>query len=281
MKRTLHRLAALLGQLVLLGWAVVVLVPLAVAVMSSVKSNNEIYSNPLGIDLSDLRLGNFGEALRGPAGGAPLWAYLGNSLLVTVVSIALGMSAGILAAYGLVRVSSRLTRLLNQVFTVLITVPILATLVPLFTLTGMLGIRDNPVGLGLVYAAIMVPPTTVMMRPFFASIPRELVESAMIDGAGEVRTFLRIVLPIGLPSIGGVILINVIWAWSELALALVLLVTPSNKTLPVGLLAFQGQYFTDLGVQAAGLLLAALPMVLLYFVFSRRITAGMAAGALR
>jgi ABC-type glycerol-3-phosphate transport system permease component len=279
MKRTVSRIGSIGGQLMLGVWLVVVLVPLIAALLSTVKSNTEIYSDPLGINFSDLRFYDFIDALKGPVGGAPLMDYVGNSVIATLSSIIIGMSTGMVAAYGLARVESRLTKVLTRVFTVLITIPILVTLVPLFFLTGTLGIRDNPFGLGLVYAAFMVPPTTVMMRPFFAAFPRELIESAKLDGAREARTFLRVVLPVVFPKIIGVIIVNVIWAWSELALALVLMVTPGSKTLPVGLLAFQGEYYTNLGVQAAGLVIAAVPMVIVYSIFSRRVTEGMAAGA--
>lgn len=280
-KTTVNRTASVLGQVLLGGWFFVILIPLFVAVLSSLKTNNAIYRNPLGLDFATLRPENFIEALQGPQGGAPLWTYVGNSVIASVGSIVIGMSAGILAAYGLARTQTKLSGILNRVFTVLITVPILATLVPLFTLTGALGIRDNPFGLALVYAAFMVPPTTVMMRPYFAAVPRELIEAATLDGATEVRVFLSVVLPVVFPTVLGIIVINVIWAWSELAISLVLLISPGSKTLPVGLLTFQGEYTTNLGVQAAGLLLAAAPMVVIYFIFSRRITDGMAAGVFK
>jgi raffinose/stachyose/melibiose transport system permease protein len=268
-------------QLLLVSWAFITLFPLGIAVLSSVRNNKDIYASPIGLDLSRLDLGNFVEALNGPVGGSPLWVYFINSVIVTSCSLALGISVGILAAYGLARSTSPALMMINRYLTILITVPVLAILVPVFNLTGALNIRDNLFGVSLVYAAMMVPTTTLLMRPYFTSVPAELIEAATIDGAGEVRTFLQVVLPMAMPTILGVIVINAIAIWGELTLALVLLVSAGNKTLPVGLLAFQGQYFTDLGVQSAGLLIASAPMILLYFVFSQRITQGMAAGALK
>lgn len=281
MKRILARTGSIGGQVLLGVWAFVVLIPLAIAVMSSVKSNKDIYADPLGLDFGRMKWGNFWAALQGPVGGSPLWDYLGNTLIASVCSIALGLSCGILAAYGLARSGGGLIGGVNRLFTILITVPILATLVPIFDLTGTLGIRDSPWGISFVYASFMIPPTALLMRPYFAAVPAELIEAAKIDGAGEARTFLQVVLPMAFPTILGIIVVNIIWVWGELSIAIVLLVSPQSKTLPVGLLAFQGQYVTNLGVQAAGLLLAAAPMVLLYFIFSQRITQGMSAGVLK
>jgi len=281
MKLILSQTGRFIGFGLLLTWLVIVIVPLVAAVLNSLKSNIDIFSNPLGLNLGDIRFGNFVEALNGPVGGRPLWEYLGNSFVATILSIVLGMTLGVLAAYGLARSDSRRIATVNRIFTFLIAVPILATLVPTFTLMGALGLRDSPVGITLVYAAFMIPPTALLMRPYFAAVPAELFEAAKLDGAGEARTFIQVILPVVFPTLFGVIVINVIWVWSELALASVLLVTSSSKTLPVGLLAFKGQYSTELGVQFAGLLLGAAPLLALYFFFSRRITEGMAGGMLK
>jgi ABC-type glycerol-3-phosphate transport system permease component len=278
---TFARVAGLVGQLLLLAWLVIVAVPLIAALISSVKNSKDILTNPLGLDFSNIRWGNFAEALQGTTGGRPLWDYLGNSVVATVLSIILGVSLSILAAYGLARAGDRFGFIMNRTFTILLTIPILATLVPLFDFMGAIGLSNNVFGISLVYAAFMVPPTTLLMRPYFAAIPVELTEAAKIDGASEFRTFLQVVLPIAFPTILGVIVINVISIWSELAIASTLLVTPESKTLPVGLLAFKGEYSTNLGVQAAGLLLASAPLLILYFIFSRRVTDGMQAGVFK
>ena len=275
------RTGALLAQASLIVGAVVILFPLVVAILSSLKNNKEIYSSPLGLDFSNLKFQNFVEAMNGPVGGAPLWTYFLNSVFVVIVALAMGMCLGILAAYGLARTSGRVLSAANQYLTVLIAIPVLSILVPVFNLMGQLNLRDNLFGVCLVYAALMIPTTTVLMRPFFAAIPAEVIEAAKIDGASEARTFTRVVLPMAFPTIVGIIVINAIWVWGELTVALVLLLSPSNKTLPVGLLAFQGQYFTNLGVQSAGLIIAALPMVVLYFFFSQRITQGVAGGGFK
>jgi ABC-type glycerol-3-phosphate transport system permease component len=275
------RIASIVGQSLLGLWLIVIILPLGVALISSLKSNKDIYANPLGLNFGSIKWSNFLDALNGPVGGRPLWEYIGNSVVATAFGIVIGVSFGILGAYGLARSGGRLNLLMNRAFTILLTIPILATLVPIFQLMSAVNLTNNTFGVGLVYAAFIIPSTALLMRPYFAAVPAELIEAAKLDGATETRTFIQVILPIAFPTILGVIVINIIWLWSELLLASVLLVTPDSKTLPVGLLAFQGQYSTNLGVQFAGLLLAAAPLVILYFIFSRRVTEGMSAGVFK
>ncbi len=266
------------GHVFLLGWLATIVVPIVILLLATVRSNNAIYADPLSLDLGGLRLGNYGQALQGAVGARPLSAYLLNSLLATVLSLGIGLVFGTLAAYGLSRSGPRATVLFTGMFAVLITIPILVTLIPIFDMLGTFGLRNNTIGISLVYAAFMIPPTALLMRPHFAAVPLDLIEAAELDGAGETDVFRRVMLPITLPSLGGVALLNLLWVWSELAFAIVLLVTPASKTLPVGLLAFQGEHSTDIGVQMAGFVMAIAPMVAIYLVFSRRLTDGIGTG---
>ena len=280
-RRISGRVGPLVGQFLLAIWLMIVVVPLAAAVISSVKSNTDMYSDPLGLHLNNIEWGNFLTALKGPVGGLPLWDYLKHSGIAVFCSIVIGVSLGVLAAYGLARSGGRLSAVMTRTFTVLLTIPIMATFVPLFNLMSAFRLTNSAFGISFVYAAFMLPPTVLLMRPYFAAIPAEMIEAAELDGASQARTFLQVVLPVAFPTILGVIVINVIWVWSELQLGSVLLVSADSKTLPVGLLAFQGQFATNLGVQGAGLFLGAAPMVLIYFIFSRRITEGLQAGIFR
>lgn len=277
-RRILDQSLVLAGHGLLLAWLLLILVPLVIVVLSTVKSNQDLFSNPLGIDLANIKWQNFVDALNGPVGGRPMWNYIGNSVIAAGFSLALAMATGVLAAYGLARSQGRTGRTMTLLFTLLVTVPVLATLVPMFDLMGALHLRNSPAGLSIVYAAFMVPPTTLLLRPYFAAIPAELIEAAWIDGATEARSFRHIVFPLARPSIFGVLIVNAIWVWSELAFATVLLTSPESKTVPVGLLAFKGQYTQEIGVQFAGLVIAALPMVVIYLIFANRVTDGMASG---
>ncbi len=262
-------------------WTLIILVPFAGMLLSSLKSNIEIFRDPFGIDLASLKFENYTDAWAGPGGGRPLATYFVNSVVASSVSLLLGISVGTLAAYALARARGAASRWMHIWFIVLLTVPVLVTLVPLFDLTGALGIRNSVLGIALIYSALIVPTTVILMRAYFVSFPLDLVESARLDGLSEMGAFWRVVLPLSQGPLIGVTVVNLLFVWSELALAVVLLLTPDGKTLPVGLTAFKGQYATDFGVQFAGLVIATAPVVLIYILFQRFITRGVALGAMR
>jgi ABC-type glycerol-3-phosphate transport system permease component len=262
-------------------WTLAIFVPFMGMVLSSLKSNLEIFQDPFGIDLANLKLENFADAWAGPGGGRPLATYFVNSVIASSVSLVLGISVGTLAAYALARSRGAASRWVHVWFVVLLTVPVLVTLVPLFDLTGALGIRNSVFGIALIYAALIVPTTVILMRAYFVSFPLDLIESARLDGLSEMGSFWRVVLPLSQGPLIGVTVVNLLFVWSELALAVVLLLTPDGRTLPVGLTAFKGQYATDFGIQYAGLVIATAPVVLVYVVFQRFITRGVALGAMR
>jgi raffinose/stachyose/melibiose transport system permease protein len=268
------------GYVLLASWALLGLLPFAVMILGSVKTTAMIYADPFGLP-GVPRFANFLTAWMGPAGGEPLGRYFLNSALVAVMSLGLGVGSGTLAAYGLARSPRRWTTVLHGSFVVLLTVPIAVTLVPLFVLSGTLGLRNSIVGLALVYSAYLVPTTAILMRSYFAGFPTDLLDAARIDGCSELRSLWHVVLPLANGALISVTIVGFLWVWSELFYAVALVNAPGSKTLPVGLLLFQGQYFTDRGAQFAGLLMATLPVVALYAVFQRRITQGFALGGYR
>lgn len=261
-------------------WAIVAVVPVAVALLSSFKSNTQIVVDPTGWP-NPWQGSNYGSAWNGPQFGEPFWQLAENSIMATAVGILLGMGAGTCAAYALARGRGRLFGLANRYFVLLITVPAVVTWVPLFSLAQDLGMLSNPPALGLIYAALILPMATVLLRAYFAGFPLDLIEAAQIDGAGEWRAFLSIVLPMSRGTLVAVGLVQGIQLWNELALAAVLLVAPSSRTLPIGLALFQGQQVVDRAGQFATLMLMVAPIVLLYVAFERRITEGVRLGALK
>lgn len=275
-----HRLRSLPGYLVLWSWTILCLAPLVLTLLSSVKSNTEIFASQLGLP-SELRLENYASAWAGTGSDGSLPGYLLNSIVVAIVALGLGVGAGTLAAYALARWRSRVSDALYLWLLILLTVPLLVTMIPIFGMASSFGLRNNVVALGMVYAAFIVPTATVLMRAFFQDFPNELVEAASLDGCSEWQAFRRIVLPMSLGAIGGVSILALIWVWGELLFAIVLMTRPEAKTLPVGLLSFRGQYFTDLGVLFAGLTIATGPILLAYLLFQRRVTKGVTLGAFR
>lgn len=261
-------------------WALLAISPVFIALLASFKSDTQLVVDPTGWP-NPWQWGNYKLAWNGPQFGQPFWQLAENSLVATVVGITLGLGSGTLAAYAIARAPGKFFAFANRYFVLLITVPAVVTWVPLFSLVQRMGLLSNPAALGLIYAALTIPMAAVLMRAYFTNFPLDLIDAARMDGAGEWGTFLRVVLPMSRGTLMAVGLVQGIQLWNELALAAVLLIAPSSRTLTIGLALFQGQQVVDRAGQFATLMLMITPIVVLYFVFERRITEGMRLGALK
>ena len=260
-------------------WAAASLLPVAASLLDSLKSTDSIVASPLGIPTHPA-FGNFAQAWRGPSLGLPLWHYAINSAIAVSIGVSVGVSIGTIAGYALARQAEKLSWL-NRYFVLLLTLPGVVTWVPLFSIASDLNILSNPAGLGFIYAALVTPLSTVLLRTYFGSFPLDLIDAAKVEGASEVRAFTRIVIRMSKGTIGMVALLQAIMLWNELALAVILLLQSSSQTIPVGLTQFRSEFALDLGPQFAGIVIAIVPMILLYFVTSRRVAEGMRLGTLR
>jgi raffinose/stachyose/melibiose transport system permease protein len=261
-------------------WTLLCLAPIFLVVLSSLKTNTEIFASQLALPTS-VQFSNFTTAWTGTSTGESLPTYMLNSIIVAGVALTLGVGSGTMAGYALARWRSKLAEATYLWLLIMLTVPLLVTMIPIFGLANTFGLRNNLLGLGLVYAAFIVPFAAVVMRSFFQDFPKELVEATRLDGASEWRSFRSVVLPLSLGPIAGISMLALIWIWAELLFAIVLVTKPEMKTLPVGLLGFRGQYYTDLGVLFAGLVIATGPIILAYLVFQRKVTKGITFGAFR
>src|SRR5215212_4132475 len=129
--------------------------------------------------------------------------------------------------------------------------------------------------------ALAAPIFVFIMRAFFRDLPRELDDAARVDGANEFQIFWQIMLPLARPGLMTVALLEFLWSWNDLPLPLVFLVTNDLRTLPVGMLFFQGQFTIDYGLMSAGVLILSLPVTILFLVFQRDFVKGLASGALK
>jgi ABC-type glycerol-3-phosphate transport system permease component len=140
---------------------------------------------------------------------------------------------------------------------------------------------SDPVSLGMIYAAFVTPIATVLMRAHFSGFPADLIDAAKVDGSSEARAFFRVVLPMSMKTMVVVALLQAIFIWNDLGLALILLLDGESQTLPVGIALFKGQYTSDPAAQYGLLLISLLPILILYVIARKRITAGMQIGALK
>jgi ABC-type glycerol-3-phosphate transport system permease component len=160
-------------------------------------------------------------------------------------------------------------------------VPPVVMLIPLFQLyTGLRWIGTYH-GVILLYAGLTVPFSVYFLTGFFRSIPAELIEAAVADGASDQRILLQIILPLSPPALVTLAVTNAVWVWNELLIALVFLPSDELKTLMVGLTVFRSRYNLDVPVTMAGMLLASFPMLLLYLFGQRFFIQGLTAGAVK
>jgi raffinose/stachyose/melibiose transport system permease protein len=162
-----------------------------------------------------------------------------------------------------------------------LTVPAYVTLLPIFILLRNLGLIDSLWGLIPPYVAFGLAFEILVLRAYFKSIPDELIEAARLDGASELGIFFRIVLPLSLPALAALCIIDAVGTWNEFLIALTVLSSETHFTIPLGLLNFQGQFTTQHTALNAGILLAIGPILLFYIAMQRFIVSGLTTGALK
>lgn len=275
-----ERVGRVIVTILVAMWAVLCAVPVLIAILSSFKTQNELITSPFSLPIPPY-LQNYVTSLQGALGGQPMTTYLANSAISTGLGLLVCMLAATLAGYHLARRTNAPSKITTGYFLVLLTLPPVVTFIPLFILTGQLGLRNSAWGFGLVLAAAQLPLGVVLMRTFFTNFPMELLEAAALDGASQVRTFRSVVLPLMRGPIGTVSLLLGIGMWNELTLAVVLLNASESYTVPLGLSLFRTQFTVDLGAQYAGLVIAIIPILLAYAVFNKQFIEGLRVGAVK
>jgi ABC-type glycerol-3-phosphate transport system permease component len=267
---------AVLRQAILIVAAVLALYPLFFMVTTALKGREQYLDDKLGLPWP-LAWGNFDEALR----GGEFFRWFANSAIFTVSSVVLSTIIAALAAFAIARMRFRGRDALLAVNVALLVVPPVVMLIPLFVLFTQLELVSTYRGVILIYAGLITPFSVYLLTSFFRAIPRELFESAVIDGASHLRILWKIIVPLSVPALITLVLVNSLFVWNELLIALVFLPSDELKTLMVGLTVFRSRFNLDVPVTMAGMLLSSLLMVLLYLFGQRFFIRGLTAGAVK
>jgi raffinose/stachyose/melibiose transport system permease protein len=262
-----------LAQAVMPVVGVLTVYPLYFIVVTAFKTRHEYIRNEF-LPPAHPTLTNFRAAFR----DGQLLTWVGNSLLITTASVVLSAIVAALAAYPLARgrFPGRLPFIGLNV--VLMVVPPVVLVVPLFLFFVNVGLVNSRLAVVLVYTGLLVPFSLYLMVNFFATIPRSLEEAARIDGAGSMRTLYHVIMPLSMPAIVTVVVVNAVWVWNELLIALVFLQDDNSRTLTAGLTFFQGRFISNEPLVMTGALIATLPMLALYLVGQRFFIRGLTAG---
>jgi N,N'-diacetylchitobiose transport system permease protein len=268
----------LLGLLV----ALIALFPIFWMVSTAFKPATEWYTltpHPLPAHPT---LGNFRAVINGSVVGIPYWNFLKNSLFVTVTAVVASSLIALLAAIAVGRFRFRFRTTYLIMLLIVQMLPQQALVIALFIDFRSLSLLDSLVGLILVYTAFALPITIWMLRNFVAAVPRELQEAAAIDGAGPMRIFWRILLPLVAPGLVATSVFAFVFAYNEFIFALTFLGTDTAKfTLPIYVQYFYGRNGADWGAIMAASTLFTVPVLVFFLLIQRRLRAGLVAGAVK
>lgn len=261
---------------ILFAWAALDFYPVIWTFLSSMKSPLELYQNPFGLPAA-WSLSNYGLAWT----EAKIGQFFANSLTIAIGSTALGAVFAATMAFVFARFEFWGKRVLWLVLMVGLLVPTSTLMVPLIVFSRVLGIYGTHLAIILVLAVRMIPFSVFLLRSYMESLPRELEEAAIVDGATMRQTFARIIVPLSVPAIATLSIFNFLTAWNEYPLVVLLSQSDSTFTLPVGIQFLSSTFNSNQPAISAGLMITMLPVIVAFVFFQRYIIRGVTAGALK
>lgn len=265
--RALAAFAALL-------WLAVVLIPLAYALIQTFKpQQDELTTSPWTIPHPTFE--NYTGVI------TPVFLrYVLNSVVTSVGAVLLSTLLGSLAAYALARIPGRINGVLYLLFVSGLAVPIYAAIIPIYRFSSDVGLYDTLIGLLLPFAATSLPITVFILTAFMRAIPAELDQAMSIDGAGYLRRYAQLALPLARPAVATVAIYAFINNWNNFILPLILTQNSDNRTLPLAIWNYQGQYGMNVPLVLTVVVLSTLPLLIFYILQRRNFIQGLTAGAL-
>jgi raffinose/stachyose/melibiose transport system permease protein len=273
--KTIDVLAALSRHVILIVFTVIVVYPVVWMLLSSLKSPSELMTNIWGLPQSPA-WDNYTQAWRTAGLGRALF----NSVFISSSTVVLVIMIASTAAYALARFKFRFSLAIFLVFVLTMQAPV--PVIPLYVLLVRLHMTDSYLGYILPVTSAGLPLAIFIFRAFFTTIPRELEEAALLDGDSRFGAFIRIILPLTVPAIGTVAILQFLAAWNEYFLALILIRSPELRTIPLALQVFFFEWGrAEWGQVFAALSMATVPMIIVYVLMQRRFIQGLTAGAVK
>ncbi len=257
-------------------YLVVSFMPFIFMVLNSFKEKFEMLTKGVFNLPDSLNFANYTEVLTGGFG-----RYFMNSVIVLTISLVLLLFISACASYPLARFKFKLANPIYAGIVACMSIPVHITLIPVFKMSKATGLYDSIWSLIGPYIAFAVPISVFILTSFMKEIPREIEESAEIDGCGKVQMFFSMILPLAKPGLATLAIYNGVNMWNEFSFAYTLTQSSANRTLPLAIWEFQGQYSMNTPMIMAVLTLTLLPMIIMFIIFQDKLVKGMTAGAVK
>ncbi|MCC3374404.1 carbohydrate ABC transporter permease [Cohnella sp. REN36] len=271
-----RRIYTVLSWIVLLILAVYFLFPIYMAIINSFKTQSELYKSVLSWPKT-FSFDNYTQAFK----KANMLQSGLNTIIVTVTGIVGIVLCSSLAGYKLSRTRGKLSNVVFMLFVASMLIPFQTIMVTLTKMAKDLGLQGSPFGLGVVCAGLGVNMAIFLYHGFVKGIPRELDESAHMDGCGEWRAFFSIIFPLLLPITFTIVVLNMLWLWNDFLLPVLLLNDFRDYTLVLTINMFFGKYSREWSLILASLILSSIPIVVIFAIFQRWIIQGITEGAVK
>lgn len=270
--RTL-RPSRMAGYALLVTFTFVQLAPVVLMFMNSLKSDLEVLKHPLGLP-KEMLFSNYAEIWE----RANFSRFMLNSVVVTICAVALLLIVASMLAFYLARFDFPWNKALLVLFLIGLMVPLRLAVIPIFSMMREMNLLDSLGGLTLVHVAERLSFSVFVLYGFALSVPREIEEAALVDGAGWRTIYTRVFLPLMRPAIGTVAIVSAVSIWNEFFFPLVLIRSEEKRTLPLGLSTVMAEFRTEWSLLFAGLTIAAVPIIVLFVLMARQFIDGMTEG---
>lgn len=257
-------------------FGILIVIPSMIVVFGSFKTTAEVYTRPLSLP-QNWTLDNYRYLFEVSNIGRPFI----NSVIVTFSSVFTTLALASMCAYAISRMITVTGRILFALFTVGLAIPGQVNLVPIFILFNDFHLTNKLFGLVLINVVTTLPISIFILTAFFRELPKEMFEVSQVDGATPWRTYRSIALPLSRPALGATAIFLFVITWNELLFPLLLINDSEKRTLPLTLLSFRGEFFSNDSMIFTALMVASVPMVLMYLFMQKSFIAGLTAGAVK
>ncbi len=266
------------GLLYMVAFAVlgVIIIPVLYAALGGFRDSAQLAGDPVALP-NPWIFTNYADVLT----TGSFWHQVWNSTLIALLTMLLVLPTASLAAFVISRFSFRGREGVYTLFTLGLLFPVAVAILPLFIVIRQFGLLNSAIGVALPQAAFQLPLSIVILRPFFSTIPGDLEEAAILDGAGPLRFYWSVLLPLSRPVMSTIAVLTVVTSWNAFLLPLIVLTDSGGWTLPIGVTNFSTQYTTDTARVLAFTTLSMIPALAFYLVAERQLVRGLSAGAIK